>query len=120
MRAVSPEEVTAGAEALVRWTNPPHAARVVNEMDRQAAQAVLAAAAEKRVQSDDAAFPRVEREAVQVDVLPRSGGVAGVRGLDDPRKGIPTKDEGLSAEHLGWLLISVIAFACGVIVGWQW
>lgn len=104
MRAVSPEEVTAGAEALVRWTNPPHAARVVNEMDRQAAQAVLAAAAAKRAESDDAAFPRIPLGRVE----------------DDPRKGIPTKDEGLSAEHLGWLLISIIAFACGVIVGWQW
>lgn len=42
------EDVEKGAEALVRWQNPPHSNRQVNDTDRQRSRAVLAAVARHR------------------------------------------------------------------------
>lgn len=42
------EDVEKGAEALVRWQNPPHSMRQVSDTDRQRSRAVLAAVAKHR------------------------------------------------------------------------
>lgn len=102
MRAVSPVEVQRGAEALVKWLSPAHSVRVPTEMDCAAARAVLSAAA--------------LADAVENIEPLRIGPVR----VDDPRAGIPTKDEGLTPEHVGWLALCLLCFACGIIVGYLW